>query len=59
MEKQTGNNFEPDLIATYKSEFILFEVETVESIKKRRESFISKCKTFLRLCTLKKRETIP
>lgn len=47
VEKQTGDVFEPDLIATYNSGLYLFEVETVESIKERRENFISKCRTFL------------
>lgn len=53
VEKQTGNNFEPDLVATYRSGSYIFVVETVESIIKRRENFILKCKTFLQYVSSK------
>ena len=58
VEKQSEIVFEPDLIATYNSGSYLFEVETIENIKKRREKFVAKCNLFLQYAHLHKGKLI-
>ena len=45
-EEKSGITYQPDLTATYNDGLHIFELETGESLKSRKSSFIKKCKNF-------------
>ena len=53
VDKQTGNTFNPDMTATYKSSSYIFEIETTENIKISKEKFVNKYNTFLQYANSK------